>query len=240
MYLWTNFLCILHKHILVHLGCHSITKTKQWPLRLASAIKVLLAFMFWTPCVFLLLLGLQLMCHIYAISSSTSSFAKWHHHLAHICWSCLSSLIDKGCLGHTSIESSFHCKGCKLGKQIQLPYFSNASSSSFRPFGLIHLDVWGPAPFATKGGHKYYVIFINDHSRYTWVYLMKHHSQLCSIYQTFVRIVHTQFSTPIRVFSFWLLWWVFVWCFLLVFVFRRYSSSTFFSWRSCSEWYCWT
>ena len=31
--LWTNQLCISHKHILVHLGCHSITKTKQGPFR---------------------------------------------------------------------------------------------------------------------------------------------------------------------------------------------------------------
>ena len=30
---------------------------------------------------------------------------------------------------------------------------------------------------------------------------MKHRSQLCSIYQSFVHMVHTQFSTPIRVFN---------------------------------------
>ena len=32
IYLWTNSLCVSHKHILVHLGCHSTTKTKQGPL----------------------------------------------------------------------------------------------------------------------------------------------------------------------------------------------------------------
>jgi transposase InsO family protein len=130
---------------------------------------------------------------------STSSFAKWHHRLGHLCGSRLSNLINKGYLGPTSIESSFHHKGCKLGKQIQLPY-PISDSHAAKPFDLIHSDVWGPAAFATKGGHKYYVIFIDDHSRYTWIYFMKHRSQLYSIYQTFTRMIHTQFSTPIRVF----------------------------------------
>jgi transposase InsO family protein len=58
----------------------------------------------------------------------------------------------------------------------------------------------GSCSFSTKGGHKYYVIFIDDHSRYTWVFFMKHRSELYSIYQSFTQMIHTQFSSPIKFF----------------------------------------
>jgi hypothetical protein len=37
-HLWTNLLCISHNHILVHLNCHSITKTKQGPFSLLGPL----------------------------------------------------------------------------------------------------------------------------------------------------------------------------------------------------------
>jgi hypothetical protein len=38
MYLWINHICISLKHILVHLGCHLITKTKQGPFIVAPSL----------------------------------------------------------------------------------------------------------------------------------------------------------------------------------------------------------
>jgi hypothetical protein len=55
-------------------------------------------------------------------TSSTSSFAQWHHRVGHLSGPRLSALLHRGLLGSVSgRESLDHCQGCRLGKQVQLP-----------------------------------------------------------------------------------------------------------------------
>jgi hypothetical protein len=102
--------------------------------------------------------------------------------------------VTRGLLGSVlGWEFLDYCQICQLRKQIQLPYRSSESVSQ-HPFDLVHSNVWDLTPFASKGGHKYYIIFINDFSCHTWIYFIKYHSGALSIYKTFSAMVHTHFD----------------------------------------------
>ena len=88
----------------------------------------------------------------------------------------------------------------QFGKQTALP-FNNSVSHALSSFDLIHSDVWGPSPISTTGGSRYFVIFVDDFSRYTWIYLFKNRSELYQIYRHFTKMIETQFSKPIKVFK---------------------------------------
>ena len=46
------------------------------------------------------------------------------------------------------------------------------------PFELVHSGVWGPCPVMSPTGFKYFITFVDDFSRVTWLYLMKSRSEL--------------------------------------------------------------
>ena len=60
----------------------------------------------------------------------------------------------------------------QFGKQTALP-FNSSVSHALSSFDLIHYDVWGPSPISTPGGSRYFVIFVDDFSRYTDLSLQK-------------------------------------------------------------------
>ena len=48
------------------------------------------------------------------------------------------------------------------------------------PFELVHSDVWGPCLVMSLTGFRYFVTFVDDYSRTTWLYLIKNHLELFS------------------------------------------------------------
>jgi transposase InsO family protein len=134
-----------------------------------------------------------------AAATTTLSPDLWHSHLSYASLSRLQLLASQVHLGSVSFNK-FDCMSCQFGKQTKLSFNNNDSFSS-APFDLVHSDVWCLAPFTTEGGSRYFVIFVDDYSRFTWIYMLKHRSDLVPIFQTFHKMIQTQFSRTIKVFQ---------------------------------------
>uniref|UniRef100_A0A151UDP3 Retrovirus-related Pol polyprotein from transposon TNT 1-94 n=1 Tax=Cajanus cajan TaxID=3821 RepID=A0A151UDP3_CAJCA len=131
-------------------------------------------------------------------TSTPSSIHLWHQGLGHTSLSKLRPLISMGSLGSIK-EDKLDCTACQTTKQAAL-LFNDSISSSISPFDLVHSDVWGSAPTPTMGGCRYFVILIDDFSRFTWIYLMKSRSEIPQIYINFATMIRTQFSKCIKTF----------------------------------------
>ena len=100
-----------------------------------------------------------------AAVSSIPSLTLWHARLGHASSSRVQHLASKGLLDSVSIEN-FDCVSCQLGKQPTLS-FNTSESISTDIFDLIHSDVWGPSSVSSIDGPRYFVVFVDDYSRYS-------------------------------------------------------------------------
>jgi hypothetical protein len=96
---------------------------------------------------------------------STEGSRLWHRHLAHLHPAAMRSLIDG--LKHDDQKCEVCFKAKQKRKIIRIPV-----KPTTRPYELVHSDLCGPFTTPSLGGKRYYIVFIDDYSRYTEVYLL--------------------------------------------------------------------
>jgi hypothetical protein len=65
-------------------------------------------------------------------------------------------------------------------------------------FTLVHSDVRHPSSISIVSGVRWFVIFVDDCTRMTWLYLMKNKDEVFLIFQSFHAMIQTQFSAKLR------------------------------------------
>ena len=81
------------------------------------------------------------------------------------------------------------CQGCILGKHPEHKFEKASHERTSAPLELIHSDVAGPFPHMSMSQAKYALKFIDDFSRYCWVYFLKHKSEVFGLFKVFKALV---------------------------------------------------
>ncbi|XP_059625117.1 RNA polymerase sigma factor sigA isoform X1 [Cornus florida] len=131
--------------------------------------------------------------YLVALQSSLSPF-QWHCRLGHPSLQVLQRQVPS--LSNLKFLS---CEVCQLSKHHHVSFKSRVNNRVSSPFHLVHLDVWGPIKHSSINKFHYFVTFVDDYSRLTWLFMMKDRSELLLIFQKFRKEIKTQFGCPIRI-----------------------------------------
>src|SRR5205085_9481823 len=79
------------------------------------------------------------------------------------------------------------CSACIEGKQHQVFNRRIPASHTESPLALVHTDSCGPFRTASIAGAKYFVLFVDDATRMTWVHFLrtKGHQEVLGAFQAF-------------------------------------------------------
>ncbi|KAJ0764367.1 putative RNA-directed DNA polymerase [Helianthus annuus] len=118
----------------------------------------------------------------------------WHRRLGHPSAGYLHLLLPKLFPSNGTLD----CETCALAKSHKKP-FKPSNTRVSEPFSLIHSDVWGPAETNEGQIFRFFLLFVDDCTRMTWVYFLKHKSEVFDKFRLFYTMVQTQFKTDIQI-----------------------------------------
>ncbi|KAL5544306.1 hypothetical protein UlMin_008090 [Ulmus minor] len=131
-----------------------------------------------------------------AFTSILDKSALWHCRFGHANADIVQRIIQS-CNIHDSINKTYVCSSCQYAKSHRLPFKLSFSRAS-KPLELIHTDLWGPASITSTNGARYFILFVDDHTRFTWFFPLQTKDHALPTFKQFKTLVENQFETKIK------------------------------------------
>ncbi|CAI7769301.1 unnamed protein product [Closterium sp. NIES-53] len=128
----------------------------------------------------------------------------WHHRLGHPSLPRLrgmhSRLLVSGLprsLPPLPPSPALPCLPCIEGWQRAAPH-SSSFPSMIAPLQTLHMDVWGPARASGQGRERYFLLVVDDFTRYTTVFPLRIKGQVVDVLTPWIRAVRLQLHERFR------------------------------------------
>lgn len=146
---------------------------------------------------------------VYKISETSEMCAlannsmTWHRKLGHMNINSLRRMREGAVDGVDFKDNGWNeiqnCEICSEGKMTR-PSFKSSETRATRILEIIHSDVNGPMETQSIGKAKYFLTFVDDYSRKTFVYFLKQKSEVLEKFKEFKAMVENQTGKKIQLF----------------------------------------
>ena len=124
------------------------------------------------------------------------SVSLWHGRLAHIGLSTMKRMIKCGLIS-CDVDKFKKCEICVKSKMIKKPFKSVERNLDL--LELVHTDICELNGILTRGGNRYFITFIDDSSRFTYVYLLKHKDAAFNVFKVYKAEVENHLGKKIKI-----------------------------------------
>ena len=105
----------------------------------------------------------------------------WHQRFGHLGARNLQRLAKHGMVDGFDFDATKQikfCESCVKGKHHRSKFPTSGGKRSEEPLGLVHSDLCGKMSSKSLSGAEYFLTFIDDKTRYVWVYILKQKDQV--------------------------------------------------------------
>lgn len=95
-------------------------------------------------------------------------------------------------------ENVKNCETCIKGKMTRLPFPECSGLRTNDLLEIVHSDVCGPMKEETIAGSRYFITFVDDFSKYCYIYFMKNKSEALEKFKEFKKEVENVTNKKIK------------------------------------------
>ncbi|XP_077277091.1 uncharacterized protein LOC143905509 isoform X1 [Temnothorax americanus] len=135
-----------------------------------------------------------------AVKDERSQIMTWHERLGHLNANDVNLMWKSQAVNGIKLNagsSMTDCKICAAGKLSSSPFPVRGQRAS-GALDIIHTDVCGPMRTESQGGARYFVTFIDDHTRWCEVYFMRNKGEVAEKFKEFKKLAENQTGRKIK------------------------------------------
>jgi hypothetical protein len=133
-----------------------------------------------------------------SLASTGVDTTLWHHRLGHMSEKGMQILHKINLLPDLKQIDLDFCEHCVYGKQKRVRFLRVGKEKKNERLELVHTNVWGPAQVSSLGGSHYYVTFIDDATRKTWVYCIRQKSDVFYTFKKWKALVENETGKSLK------------------------------------------
>ena len=126
----------------------------------------------------------------------------WHERLGHIAVSKIVYMANKHIVRNLEVTDSntaeLKCNACIFGKQCRTNFPKYKPYKKQRRLELVHSDLCGHMSIASFNGAVYFMSFIDDNSRKSWIYFLKTKREALEKFKIFKALVENESGLRLR------------------------------------------